>query len=323
VAISPSRPDTATVLAFAGIVLFGGLNTISVRQTVLELDPLWGAALRLFAAGAICVVLTVARGRSFPQGRSFSGAMLYGAIGFGAAFSLLYPALREVQAGTASVVISLSPLMTYILAVGQGQERFRAQGLVGSLIALAGIVIIFLDQLSAAAPLGSLGLIALAVLAMSEAGIIVKWIPRSDPFGTNAIAMLTGGVILFAASFLQGETVALPTATVTWLAFGYVTVFGSVVMFGLYLFGIRRWTASGMSYTTLLLPFVSVTAARLLTGEQFSAAFVAGGLVMLAGVYIGAFATWRPARSTATSLPECLPIADCAEPVSSAPGRPA
>ena len=39
-------PDRPTLLAFAGVVLCGGLNTIAVRATVLELDPEWGAAIR-------------------------------------------------------------------------------------------------------------------------------------------------------------------------------------------------------------------------------------------------------------------------------------
>jgi LPXTG-motif cell wall-anchored protein len=95
------------------------------------------------------------------------------------------------------------------------------------------------------------------------------------------------------------------------MALGYITVFGSVVMFGLYLVGLSRWTASGMSYSTLMLPFVSVTVATLLTGEAFSIAFVIGGLVMLVGVYLGAFGVRRPRRSSATSMPECLPVADC------------
>jgi len=66
-----------------------------------------------------------------------------------------------------------------------------------------------------------------------------------------------------------------------------------------------------MSYSTLLLPFVSVTVATLLTGEAFSIAFLIGGLVMLAGVYIGAFGSGRRRPSTATSMPECLPVDDC------------
>jgi hypothetical protein len=58
-----------------------------------------------------------------------------------------------------------------------------------------------------------------------------------------------------------------------------------------------------------------VTFATLLTGEAFSIAFVIGGLVMLAGVYVGAFGSGRPKPSTATSMPECLPVDDCAGPV--------
>jgi drug/metabolite transporter (DMT)-like permease len=161
--------------------------------------------------------------------------------------------------------------------------------------------------------LGSLLLILGGMFCLSEAGVIVKWIPRNDPFTTNAVAMLSAAVLLIVTSLITGEAITLPTRRETWLAVGYIVVFGSVVMFTLYVFGLSRWTASGMSYSTLLLPFVSVTVATILTGEQFSPVFVAGGAVMLAGVYIGAFGVHRPRRSTATSMPECLPIDDCAQ----------
>jgi len=312
------RPDRATLVAFAGVVLFGGLNTIAVRATVLELDPEWGAGIRFVAAGVIMAALTLARGHRFPSGRSLVGAMVYGLFGFAIAFGLVYPALRHVQAGTAAVVIALTPLVTYALAIAQRQESFRPQGLIGAVIALAGIGIVFVDQLGAAVPVGDLVLIFIGTVSLSEAGIVVKRIPRSDPFGTNAVAMATAGVVLIVVSVLLGERHALPTRMETWLAVTYITVFGSVAMFGLYVYGITRWTASGMSYSTLMLPFVSVTVATFLTGEVFDLAFIAGGLVMLAGVYLGAFGAHRPNRSTATSLPECLPIGDCADAIPAA-----
>ena len=317
------RPDRRTILAFAGVVVFGGLNTIAVRQTVLELEPEWGAGLRFLAAGLIFAGLTLARGHSLPGRRAFVGSMIYGLVGFASAFGLIYPALRTVQAGTASVVIALSPLATYGLAVAQRQERFHLGALVGALIALVGIGIVFVEQLGVAVPLGPLAAVAIGMVCLSEAGIIVKWIPRSDPFAINAIAMLSAGVALLLVSFLVGEHQAIPTRSATWLAVGYITLFGSVVMFGLYLYGLQRWTASGMSYSTLLLPFVSVTVATLLTGEQFSIAFAIGGLVMLAGVYLGAFGTARLHRSTATSSPECVPVADCPDSGLTAGPRPA
>ena len=297
------------------MVLFGGLNAIAVKQTVAELDPEWSAAIRFLAAGLIFAGLTVARGRSFPRGRALAGAILYGLVGFVGAFGLIYPGLRQIQAGTAAVVIALSPLVTYGLAVAQRQEQFRVQALLGSLIALGGTAIVFVDQLGAAVPLASLALVAIGMVCLAESGIIAKWMPRADPFATNAVGMLAAGVVLLAASFLLGEAQAIPTRAETWTALGYITIFGSVVMFGLYLFGLARWTASGMSYTTLLLPFVSVIAATILTGEQFSIAFAIGGMVMVAGVYLGAFGHWRLKGSTATSMSECLPIADCADAV--------
>jgi probable blue pigment (indigoidine) exporter len=308
---APTRPDRATLLAFVGVVICGGLNTIAVKQTVAELAPEWGAALRFIAAGLIFGALTLAGGRTFPRGRAFAGAMLYGAIGFAAAFGFVYPALRQVQAGTAAVVIALSPLATYGLAVAQRQEAFRPRALIGALVALGGVGLVFVEQLGAAVPLVALLMVGVGMICLSEAGIIVKWVPRSDPYATNAVAMLTAGGLLLIASLSLGEPHAIPSRMSTWIALGYITVFGSVVMFGLYLYGLRRWSASAMSYSTLLLPFVSVTVATLLTGEAFSIAFVVGGLVMLAGVYVGAFGSGRPRPSTATSMPECLPVDDC------------
>ncbi|HSL98062.1 MAG TPA: EamA family transporter [Candidatus Deferrimicrobiaceae bacterium] len=306
------RPDPATLLAFLGVALFGGLNTIAAKVTVAELAPLWSAGTRFVAAGLIFAVLTLATGRPFPRGRGLSGAMLYGAAGYAGAFGLLYPAVREIPAGTVGVIIALAPLTTFALAVVQRQERFQALALVGGLIAVAGVAIVFVDQLSASAPPWALGLALVGVLFLSEAGVIAKWIPRSDPLATNAVAMVTAGAIGIAASILLGETRAIPVQTDTWIAIAYIVVFGSVVMFGLYLFGIERWSASGMAYSTLLLPFVSVTAASLLTGEAFSPAFAVGGVVMVVGVYVGAFLAHRPKRSTATAMPECVPMADCA-----------
>ena len=87
--------------------------------------------------------------------------------------------------------------------------------------------------------------------------------------------------------------------------------FAEEILFSLFVFVLQRWTASAVSYATLLFPFVGVTVATLLTSESFSPAFFVGGAVMLVGVYVGAFYA-RPQRTSATSAPECLPIDACA-----------
>lgn len=320
--------DRATLLAFAGVVVFGGANAIAVKATVRELDPFWSAALRFVLAGLVMAAAALAARRTLPRGRSLVGAMLYGAIGIGASYGCLYLALRDAPAGTAGVFIALVPLFTFGLAIAQGQERFHIQGLAGGVLALGGVAVIFVDQLGASVPLPALLLLILGPLAIAESGVIVKWIPRSDPFSTNAVAMLTGGGIHALLSLLAAEPWTVPTQTGSLVAIGYLVVFGSVVMFWLYVFALERWTASAVSYTTLLLPLVTIVLAAALFGERISASFLAGGAIILVGVYVGAFHRIRPRRSSATSLPECLPIDACAPPIaarigtaSPAPGR--
>jgi drug/metabolite transporter (DMT)-like permease len=307
------RPDRLTLGAFAAVAIIGGGNAIAVKQSVGDLAPFWSAGTRFLAAGLLLVGFVVLTRRAVPAGRSLVGALAYGGVGFAGAFGFMYPALREVPAGTATVFLALVPLLTFGLAVAERQERFRLQGLIGALIAVAGVAIVFADQLSADVPIVSLVFAIVATLFIAQSAILLKWIPRSDPFGTNAVAMLTAGAMLAVLSLIGGETQALPAATGTWIAMVYLVLAGSVVMFGLYLFAIRRWTASAVSYVTLIMPLVAVPLAAMLLGETITLAFVAGALVVLAGVYVGAFLTIRPRRSSATALPECLPISECPE----------
>ena len=210
------------------------------------------------------------------------------------------------------VFIALTPLLTFALAIAQRQERFHVSGLLGGILAVVGISIVFADQLGETVPLVPLVLVLLGATAIAESAVIVKWTPRADPFWTNAVAMLAGTALLLAVSFARGEEAVLPVSTGSWLALGYLVFVGSVAMFTLYVFGIERWTASAMSYTTLLMPIVTIALAAVIFDESISLLFAVGGAIILAGVYVGGF--MRPMRrSSATSAPECLPVADCAD----------
>jgi len=317
----PGRPDPATLVAFAGVVVLGGLNTIAVKAVVHEIAPSWSAAIRFLAAGFLLVAFVLGTRRALPSGRSLVGAAVYGAVAFAGSYALLYAALRDVNAGTVAVFLALVPLETFALAIVHRQESFRVRGLLGSLIAVAGVAIVMWDQLRADVPPGSFLLILGGTLFIAEGAVVLKAIPRADPYGTNGVAMLTGGAILLALSAAAGEAWALPSTASTWLLLVYVTVLGSIGLFGLYLFALQRWTASAVSYATLFMPLVAVPLAALLTAESVSPAFLAGAAIAVLGTYVGAFAAGRRRPSTSTSAPECLPIEDCPDPQPAGPLR--
>lgn len=68
---------------------------------------------------------------------------------------------------------------------------------------------------------------------------------------------------------------------------------GSVALFVLYLWTIKRWTASGMSYIFVLMPVVATLLGVLILDEPITAVGVLGGIMVVTGVYVGALSGRR------------------------------
>ena len=211
------RPDGLTLTAFFACAILAGGNAVAVKLGFGELAPFWSGALRFLPASAILFIVMAVSRFGFPRGRALTGAVLYGVLNFGLTYLCGYWALREVSAGASMIVLSIVPLITLVLASAQRVERFRVRGLIGALLAAAGIAFIFWTGVSPA----SLGAWIAAFgggVFMAQAPIVVKRFPEVHPVVENAIGMAIGGAILLAVSFALGEPHVIPTQTTTLLA---------------------------------------------------------------------------------------------------------
>lgn len=294
------RPDRLTLLAFVGVVLLGGGNSVAIRLGNPELSPFWGATLRFAAASLVFFVFMLVLRLPFPRGRAFIGAVIYGMLAFGGAFAFVYWGLVSVPAGPSQVILAMAPLLTFLLAIAIGQERFRWQTLAGALITLVGIGILFGDQLGTDIPLLSLLSIMAGAGCFAASAVVIKAFPASHPVTSNAIGMGAGALLLFAATLFSGSPLTLPTIPVTWISLVYLVLLGSVGVFSLTLFVLQRWTASATSFSFVLMPFVTIAAAALLLGERISPLFGLGGALVLAGVYLGALTASGTTKRAAT-----------------------
>jgi drug/metabolite transporter (DMT)-like permease len=268
-------------------VLAGG-NAIGVRFSNRELSPLWGAGLRFAMATTLLVALMAALRLAPPAGRALTGAVLYGALNFGAAFALVYYGFVEVHAGIGQTLLAVVPLATLLLAVLQRQERFRTEGILGAVLALIGIAVLSRAPLRESVPLLSLIAILAGAFCFAQAAIVVRRFPAVHPVTMNAVAMGTAALLLVTASLLVGETIELPERGETWAALAYLVVVGSVVVFSLYIVVLRYWSASRMSYTFVLVPLVTVALSAWLDDEPVRVGLLLGGCLVLIGVYVGA-----------------------------------
>ena len=180
------------------------------------------------------------------------------------------------------------PLATLLLAVAQRQERLRVAAVIGTLLALVGVAVISQGPLGASVPLGSLLAAVASAVCIAQAAVLVRRFPAVHPVTMNAVGMTTGAALLLVGSVLAGEPRLLPQRTTTWAAVGYLVVVGSVVVFVLYLMVLRYWAASRAAYAFVLIPFVTVVLSAWLDNEPLGPGLLLGGLLVLAGVYVGA-----------------------------------
>jgi drug/metabolite transporter (DMT)-like permease len=290
----PRPPDRLTLAAFVLLIVIGGGNGVAIRFSNQELPPYWGATLRIAPAALIFAVTMLLLHAPMPRGRGLVGALIYGVFGFGVGYAFIYWALLTVGAGFAQVVLALIPLLTLMFAIVHGLERFRVRAVAGALLALAGIAVVFGGQAAQPVPFWPVVALIAAGICVAETTIAVKWFPKSHPAALNAIGMASGTVILVALSAVAGERWALPTLTNTWIALVFLILVGTVGVFALFVFVVRRWTASATSYQFVLYPFVAVALSAAIANESVTGAFLIGGALVLAGVYVGAFTGKRP-----------------------------
>jgi len=286
-------PDALALGAFVALVVLIAANVVAIRFTNRELPPLWGGGTRFGLAGLIFAGYVSARRLSLPRGRALAGSLLFGVLQFGLGFALGYWALLEVPAGLASIILASVPIFTFVFAVIARVEPFRVRGLIGAVVAVSGIALMSGERAGGDIPF--LYLLAAVGTAASFAlvPVVIKSFPDVPVAVNNAIGMLTGAVILLTLSRVTGESIKVPELPATWLAQLYLVVPGSVGVFGLLLFVLGRWTATAVSYQTVLSPIVSIALAAWLLDEPVTQGLFLGGALVLTGVYVGALAPDR------------------------------
>ncbi|HEX9840382.1 MAG TPA: EamA family transporter [Anaerolineales bacterium] len=287
--------DRLTLAAFVTVVIFLGVNFVAVKFSNQELPPFWGASLRFILASILLSSIVRIRHIPLPKGEAFTGAVLFGLFAFAINFGFLYWALTKVSAGMASVMFAAIPLITLLIASLIGLERLTWRGILGAGVVIAGIGVVFNEQLKFDIPFIYLGAVLLAAISAALSGIVVKYFPKSHPIATNAVAMGTAAILLLILSVFSRETFGLPALLSTWLALGWL-VASSIVGFVLMVWILSRWSATATSYIGVLTPLVTVVAASLLAGESPTLAFLGGSVLVLLGVYVGALSS-RTSRS--------------------------
>ena len=295
-------PERNVLTAFFLFILVGGGASVAIRITYSDMPPFWSAAARFLLAALAFWVMVLVKRIPLPRGRALLGAVLFGTLTVGLAFVLISWGLVATPASRYQILMATVPLLTIFLSNLHGIESITMRGVLGSLLAVAGITVTVGGAGSSQLSLPHIAAILVAAVFIAEGGVLIKKFPPNPPIMTNAVGMTVGGLILLVASLVAGETWSMPTQTETWAAFVYLVVFVTIVAFLLYMYVLTKWSASGTSYGFVLVPLVTIVVASTLVGEQITWNFLVGAAFVLAGVVVGAL---LPSKEKTEAVEEC------------------
>ncbi|GAA4673342.1 DMT family transporter [Nocardioides nanhaiensis] len=296
----PTPPTWLPVAAVGVTLVLWASAFVAIRH--LGEDFSAGAlSLGRLLVGALCLAV-VALGRGVPRLRAaqWRSVLVIGVLWFGVYNVALNEGEQRVDAGTAAMLIQVSPVLIALLAALVLGERFTAWLGLGLALAFAGVGLIALASEGAGGRdvLGVL-LCLLAAVVYAVSVIVQKPLMASlAAVHVTWLACTVGAVVClpFAGQLLT-QAQAAPGSSIAWLV--YLGVFPTAVAFTTYAYALTHMDASRLGVTTYLVPPITIVLGLLFLGEAPPPVAYLGGLLCLVGVAVAR----RKPRTLATEPP--------------------
>ena len=240
---------------------------------------------RLLVGSIALGVVLAARGWVRPNRGEWPRLVAIGLLWFGLYNVALNAGELRVDAGTAAMLIQVSPVLVAVLAAVFLKERATPALGVGLLVAFAGVALIATSTSGHGErdPVGVL-LCLLSAAAYAVSLILQKpLVARLPAIEVTWVACTVGAVACLPfAGDLVHDAGAASTADLGWVLF--LGVFPTAIAFSTYAFALSHMSAGNLSVTTYLVPPITVLLSWMLLSEAPPAMAYVGGVLALLGV---------------------------------------
>lgn len=288
------RVVVLSVVAVAITLVLWASAFVAIRHLADDFSPGALSLGRLLVASLALAIVALPRGLPRPSLRQWASIVAIGALWFGVYNIALNAGEQRVDAGTAAMLIQLSPILIAVLAATFLAERFTPALLAGSLIAFSGVVVIGLStSTDGSSDLIGVGLCLIAALSYSISLVLQKPLVASlSAVQVTWLACTVGAVVCLPwAGDLVTSVREVPASSTWWLV--YLGLFPTAVAFTTYAYALQHMSASSLGVSTYLVPPLTIVMGLVFLGEAPPTIAYLGGALALLGV---AVARRRPSQ---------------------------
>lgn len=284
-------------IVFLILCCIWGSTWLFIKLGLRDLPPVTFAAARFVLASSILFAIIKVRGVALPRGRKdWSLLLKTGVLAFTLNYGLVFWSEQHISSGLAALLQATIPAFGMLIAHAYlPGERLDARKMAGVLLGVAGVGVIFSNQLGAEGTRALAGSVAIVVGAacVAWANVLVKAKgSKLDPAVLAMGQMVCGLVPLacFALAF-EGNPLRMRWTALAVVCLLYLTLVGSVAAFLLYYWLVRKVAVTKTMLIALVTPLAAVLLGMVTLDEKLTWRVVAGGALIMSGVAL--VVLWR------------------------------
>jgi drug/metabolite transporter (DMT)-like permease len=287
------------------LCLIWGSTWLFIKLGLDDLPPFIFAGVRFVIAATILFVIIKARRLSLPRARAdWRLLAITGVLSFSFNYGLVFWGEQYVSSGLAALLQAMIPAFGLVIAhFYLPGERMTTIKIFGIVMGVAGVGVVFSNQLTVAGPRALAGCAALIFgsACAAYANVLVKARgSKLDPAILAGGQMVFGLVPLLVAGFvLEGNPLNFHWTRMAIIALFYLAVVGSVIAFLSYYWLVQHMEVTKTMLIALVTPVIAVALGVIVLHEELNWRTFAGGAMIMSGIGLMVL---RRTRTTAAPL---------------------
>jgi len=271
--------------------LIWGLTWFFLKYSLVEMPLFAGLSIRFLSAGIIFLSIHLIRKKKILVSRKMLFIYLqYGLINFSLCYFLTYWGAKYVFSNLGAILWSLLPLFVAGMAhFCIPDDRLNLRKALGMLIGLFGAILLLTQGENLGEGEVTLGLLAilLSVFLAAWPNVYLKMQnEKVDSYHLNGFGMSFAGLVfsVFYFFYERGQTIPLDFNNVG--AVFFLTVPGTVLTWGIYIWLFNYLPVTQISYTAFYPPIVASLVGWLFLGESLPFVAIIGSMMIIGGGYL-------------------------------------
>ena len=272
------------------LCLIWGSTWLFIKLGLEDLPPFTFAGIRFVIASIILIVIIAARRIELPRSRAdWILLVVTGFLSFTCNYGMVFWGEQYVSSGLAALLQATIPVFGLVIAhFYLPGEQMTPIKIFGVVMGVAGVGVVFSNQLSVAGLSALAGCAALVVgsACAAYANVLVK--ARGAKLNP---AILSGGqmvfglipLLLIGISF-EGNPLKFHWTPMAVVALFYLAIVGSVIAFLLYYWLVQHMDVTNTMLIALVTPITAVILGMLVLNEELNWRTLAGGAMIIAGI---------------------------------------